>query len=169
MGDGATNGNGEAITLDAVTYYVHQGKVRGFYVEDADLDTGESMDTLIVVGRRPLHITLEASAFGGQVLAYIYEGSKYSDPGTLVRRSRFNRTINVPMESLVYSGPTITSLGDEFLKRRILAHAQGSAGITSAVKTGVERVLSPSTAYLLRQTSLADNIAITLTGVMYEE
>jgi hypothetical protein len=168
MGNIATNGGGEGIFLDAVTHYVHSGFVRGFYNEDTDLDTGENLDTLIVTGSKPVHIVLDLQAFGGQVVAYIYEGCKYSAEGTILRTSRFNRTINLPVEMMAYTGPTITDVGDVFVKRRVLAHAQGNSGITSNVSTGVERVLAPFTSYLLRQTAVSDNIAVTLVGVFRE-
>lgn len=168
MGNIATNGDGEAIVLDAVTHYVHSGFMRGFYNEDVDLDTGENLDTLIVIGSKPVHIVLDLQAFGGQLVASIYEGCQYSATGTQLRTSRFNRVINLPVEMMVYTGPTITNVGDEFVRRRVLAHAQGNSGITSSVSTGVGRVFKPYTAYLLRQTAVSDNISLTLVGLFRE-
>lgn len=166
--NGAINGNGENVTIDSNTYYVHLGLLRGFYNDDDDLDTGQSMDTLICVGSKPLKITLALEAFGGQVLAYIYEGTEVSDCGIQLRTSRFNRIVNSPIESKVFSSPSITNVGDLFVKRRVLAHAQGNSGITTAINAGVERILKPYTKYLLRQTALADNISITLVGTILE-
>jgi len=168
MGNPATNGNGETIVMDVNTHKVHGGYVRGFYNEDADLDTGENLDTLIVTGTKPVHIVLDLEAYGGQLVAYIYEDCETSADGTELRTSRFNRTMTVPIETKVYSGPTVVNVGDMFVKRRVLAHAQGNAGITSAIRGGTERVLKPRSKYLIRQTAASDNIAITLAGVFCE-
>jgi len=162
------NGYGESVCLDANTYYVHQGLVRGFYNEDTDLDTGESLDTLIVTGSKSIKAIFDLQAFGGQLIAYIYEGAITSDDGTELRTSRFNRMVNIPASYKVYSAPSVVSVGDQFVKRRVLAHAQGNSGITSAVTSGIERVLKPYTKYLLRQTAVSDNITLTLVGMIID-
>lgn len=169
MPNGTVNGNGESIVMDYTTHNVHYGKVRGFYNEDTDLDTGENLDTLIVVGSRPIHIVLDLTAFGGQVIAEIYEDTVVSDNGTQLRASRFNRILNVPYEYKVYTGPTVVNPGELFVKRRVLAYAQGSGGITSQVRGATERLFKPYTNYLIRQTAVSDNIALTLVGIVYEE
>ena len=169
MPSGTVNGNGESIVMDYTTHNVHSGKVRGFYNEDIDLDTGEILDTLIVVGANPIHIVLDLTAFGGQVIAEIYEGATVSLNGTPLRASRFNRLLNVPIDYQVYTGPTVVNPGDLFVKRRVLAYAQGSSAITSQVKGAIERVFKPFTNYLIRQTAVSDNISLTLVGIVYEE
>jgi hypothetical protein len=68
----------------------------------------------------------------------------------------------------VYKNPTVTNLGDKFVARRVLASSQGSSRISSSLRSGVERELKPYTKYLVRVTSLADNVIAVLDGIFYE-
>jgi len=165
---GVINGSGGLVTQDVITYNVHKGCVWGFYLEDTDLDTNETLDALLCVGMEPLHVVFDVAAFGGQVTAYIYEGVTVSSKGTLVSQSCFNRVTQLPLKTEVYTAPSITSLGKAIVNRRILAHAQGNAGITSSIRQGAERVFRSNTNYLLRLTAVGDNNAVTISAIMCE-
>jgi hypothetical protein len=164
-----TNANGYSIIEDDTTSYARSGKLWGFYREDTDLDTGESLDTLIVTGDKVVVCNFLLEAYGGQVIAYIDEDTITSDDGTLHPVSNFNRAMQSPTGVRVYSAPTVVDVGKRFVSRRVLAHAQGNSGITSNVTAGVRRYLKPNSKYLLRQTAVSDNIVVTLVGSFYEE
>lgn len=167
--NGLVNGNGESVIMEAIANYVHKGKVFAFYVEDTDIDTGENKDTLIVTGNYECHIVFDLEAFGGQLIAEIYEDTQTSDNGTEIKPSAFNRVASCLPETKIYATPTVTNLGTKFVGRRVLAHSQGNNSITSALRASTERVLKPRSKYLLRQTGVSDNIAMTLVGTFYEE
>ncbi len=166
---GTVSVNGNSIVEQDTLDLARSGRIWGFYREDADLDTGESLDTLIITGDKTLVISLELEAFGGQLLAYIDEDTATSNDGTLHPMSCFNRVHPLPLQAKVYSGPTVVDVGNRFVMRRVLAHAQGNSGITTRVTAGLRRFLKPRTKYLLRQTAVSDNITVTLVGSMYEE
>ena len=163
-----TNGNGEGVTIDYIAHNCHRGKLRAFYTEDIGLDTGETLDILLEVGCYPLHIVLGLEVLGGQCTADIHEGIEVSANGELLRTSRFNRIVKNDVCSKVYKNPTVTNLGDKFVARRVLASSQGSSRISSSLRSGVERELKPYTKYLVRVTSLADNVIAVLDGIFYE-
>lgn len=155
----------EQDTLDLA----RDGRIWGFFREDADLDTGESLDTLIITGDKVLVVSFDVEAYGGQVLAYIDEETITSNDGTLHPMSCFDRVHPVPLQAKVYAAPTVVDVGNRFVTRRVLAQAQGNSGITTQVNSGLRRFLKPRTKYLLRQAAVSDNISLTLVGTMYEE
>ena len=159
----------EVINIDRVHHEIHEGCMYDFHTEDLDLDNAENLDTLIVTGSKEAHITIDAEASGGRVAAFIYRDVTVSANGTeIVAR---NRNQNFPDAAVtkIYAGPTVTSIGTELVKRQILASSQGVAKISSAIRPSAERVLKPNTKYLLRQTSTADNIIVTIDAIFYEE
>jgi hypothetical protein len=161
--------DGSLVTTLDVTAKSRQGLVYGLYIEDTDLDTGENKDTLIVTGRNCLFIQLELEAFGGQVVAEIHEGATVSAYGTEIFPQPFNRNFSARLTSKFYAAPTVVSTGNKFVARRVLAYAQGSSAIASSVAIRNPRILKPLTAYLLRQTGVSDNIAMTLTCTLWED
>lgn len=169
MPSGTVTKQGESVTMDNVYHHVITGDLHGFYTEDTDLDTGENLDTLIVTGKDACYLTLEVDVFGGQVIADIYEDVETSVYGTEIRASRFNRIIPNTRSTKIYNAPTITNIGELFVRRRVLSFAQGVAAIQTSLNLETPRVLKPYTKYLLRQTAVSDNIAITLVGRFYEE
>jgi len=165
----ATNGNGEAITMDFITHYVNSGRLFAFYMEDTDIDAVDTVSMLISTGNKELHISFNLESFGGQTIAQIYEDSEINANGNPITISAFNRTHCGCIETKFFLSPTVAQNGDRFVYRRVLSHAQGNSGVTSSVVESAFRVFKPRTNYLLTLNAAADNTTATLVGVFYEE
>lgn len=158
-------------------FTTHEGLVHGFYLDTEDLDAPNNMDTLIVVGAKPLHIRFDVEIYGGLCRVHLYRSPVASNNGTERGWAPFNDLNSVdphPMATKLYSTPTLTSVGTMILVpngRLVLAPAQGSKGITSSVGGRFERVLRPNTNYLLRVTpnTGVTNVLATVSGSAYEE
>jgi hypothetical protein len=161
--------DGSLVITQDVTAKSRQGLVHSFYIEDIDLDTGENKDTLIVTGKNCLFIDLDLQAFGGQLIAEIYEGTTVSDNGIELFPQPFNRNFSARLTTKIYSGPTVVYTGIRFVARRVLSYAQGNGAIVSSFNLKHPRILKPMTMYLLRQTAVSDNIAMTLVGTLWED
>lgn len=168
MGYPNVNKHGDLVIIDCINELAIKGDLYNFYVEDIDLDTGEVKDTLIVTGEWDVRMSLELQAFGGQVVAEIYEDTVTSDDGTPVYVSAFNRNSVKRPDVKILSAPTVVYAGEKFVARRVLSFAQGNSAIVSSTTSGALRTLKKRTKYLLRQISAADNVAITLVGTYYE-
>jgi len=168
MGAIRVNKHGDGVIIDCFNQMAIDGELFTFYIEDTDLDIVDTKDTLIVTGKNDVRISLELQAFGGQVVAEIYEDTVTSDNGTPVYVSAFNRNVTKRPDMKVFSAPTVVSLGEKFVSRRVLSYAQGNSAIVSSTSTGAFRTLKARTKYLFRQKSVADNTAITLVGTYFE-
>jgi hypothetical protein len=163
-----TDTSGAIATVEWGHHMSHMGRMFEFFIEDTDMDNAEVKNILIVTGEKSPHLTIEIEALGGQVAVALFEDTATSNNGTEQNVFAINRvSVKTPFAK-VFVDPTITSDGTALPVRRILGFAQGSSKINSAIKFGAERIWKPNSKYLIRLTSAADNVAITIASDFYE-
>jgi hypothetical protein len=158
---------GYLVAVDDEEHRVQRGEVYGFYTDALNVGDGNSLDVLIAVGDKDLHIVLEAQAVGAQTTPLLYENTTVSANGTQQTTSNFNRNYSDSPLTKIYKGPTITDVGDLFVARRTLSNSSRFS-VASNVLDGVKRIFKANTKYLARVTADGGTVDIVLFGVFYE-
>lgn len=112
---------GYLVVADDEEHRIQRGTTYGFYTDALSVSDGDSLDVLIDVGDKDLHIILEAQAVGAQTTPLLYENTTVSDNGTELLASNFNRNYDDSPLTKIYKGPTVTDAGDQFVARRTLS------------------------------------------------
>jgi hypothetical protein len=136
----------------------------GYY--DADVDTA-SRELRLVVGAKECHLVITAFC-SGAALVTLFEGTTKTG-GTAVTVVNRNR-VGTPAAAGMTVTHTPGGAGDGAALR---VERMGTTGaFTASSGTGRDRlewILKPSAVYLLRVTTLADNLAVNINLDWYEE
>lgn len=158
--------------VDFVHGQVHEGKMfhAGY---TATVANEASLDLLLVTAAVESHATWEVFA-GGQVNVYLYEDPAIDaeESGTAVAVFNMNRTSENESDAVVTHTPTVTAVGDApLINGRILPGGTSpTTRVGGGIRQGVEWILAPETAYLLRATNTSGGAIVINIGLeWYEE
>lgn len=146
-----------AITSQSYTEAnVKNGLQFEFGTQVTTLAAGANLDIVFLVAAKPIIIKDRIISFSGAgVTAVLYETptvSNYGDAGFIANLSRISpKTTTIS----IWQNPTILAAGTQISapNATVGSTAQGQSVISTDLTKGAERVLKPSTYYLLRVTN----------------
>ena len=152
-----TSSNGTKIPIRAIQVFdhamIHQGL--GFTHNDRHdgIAAAATLDHLFVTGDHKIHMrVLEVESTGAPVSLAYYEDTVTSADGTLETSGNNNRTSSKTPETSVYTGPTITNIGNQIGETILPSTGGGNSGAVG-ILAGGEWVLKPNSKYLIRFTN----------------
>ncbi len=149
---GVDQTNGALIVIDAVHNNIHQGIMFQSDLVDLILADDASLDLLIrVIANTSAHMRFHA-AIGGDGQAFMYEDPTTSADGTPVARNNRNRFSSNTSDTLIFSGPTVTGVGDLLPTGIIPGGGAGTPGIGGQIGSFEEWMLAPAD-YLFKLTN----------------
>lgn len=161
---------GAPVTIDSVHHEVHEGEMFHAGYTVASVANGASVDLLFTVGAKEAHATFEVFA-GGQVSVHLYEAPTVAN-GTAITIYNMKRSSANEALSTVKHTPTVTATGSVALvSGRILPGGTSpQTRVGGGIRQGVEWILAPGTAYLLRVANGSGaTIAVNVGLEWYEE
>lgn len=134
------------VTIDVAHHELHEGN--HFFVKNwVDIPSASSVDLLYVSGDAEPHMRTSFEGTGAFQID-IYEGAITSNNGTALTVQNRKRSSLHTCSCTIYSGPTVTNTGTNFIRYKIGA---GKTGGSSTAENEV--ILKANTKYLIRLTS----------------
>lgn len=161
---------GAPTMIDTVHHEVHEGEMFHAGHTAASVANGASVDLLLTTGAKECHTTFEVFA-GGQVSVYLYEAPTIANGTAITIYNMKRSSANAPLSTVKHT-PTVSATGTTALVNgRILPGGSSpQTRVGGGIRQGVEWVLAPDTAYLLRVTNGSGaTIAINVGLEWYEE
>lgn len=126
----------------------HAGELFSVWGYNLALANNASIEFLYVVGAKQAHVMATTRA-GGDLEAFLFEGTVVSANGTPATISNRNRASAMAPTTALYQAPTITSDGNRIDGDLILGGTGGVAPGTTQIGR-VEWIFKPNTIYLGR-------------------
>jgi len=161
----ARDSSGGIVIISSAHFAVHRGALFGLTDLVPDLDTA-SQDYLIKTPDSEsieLHFQFSVESTG-RCNVFIFEDTTVSADGVLMTPYCKNRIKDTPPVGEFYKGPTVTDDGTQLFGR-----GAGSATVfPGSVRQDVEWIFKRNTNYMVRVTSLANDVAFSIEMEYYE-
>lgn len=146
---------GSVTTIDEQHRLIHEGMVYTCVDRQTSVANGANADWLLITNGayphfRKMHVALE----NADADLYLYEDTEVSGNGTEVTPRNNNRNSTRVSNTQVFSGPTVTDVGDTVLDQLYIPDTGGFfATAAQGEDIGEEWILKPNTNYLIRLTN----------------
>lgn len=155
------------VNLDYNHQLAHDGEVNEISLVSTSVTQNNSLDMLLVTGGRAPHLLYSVSA-GATTRIFLYELPTATVLGTEIPIYNVNRVKALAFGLKAYSAPTVTVVGTP-LNDRLNPGGSGGNAVGGNLRRGVEYILRPDTAYLIRATNISTGATQIGIGVEFYE
>lgn len=158
---------GELIVGEYLMQIVHEGLMWELYYENLALPAGPTY-FLIKTGTLPFHaiIRLEGT---GRIKVDTLKSPTITSNGTPWIPTNYNEKNQVALGALAFTGPTVSTEGTPKISKTIFGATQGNSTLSSSFNSGVERVFSENSNFLLKVTTVDTNPWFRMSFDFYEK
>jgi hypothetical protein len=159
---------GARVEIDSMHHLIHDGKVWDCHIETLTATVNTVLDVYIKTGSKEVHLDFNGEAIGGMVLVQFYEDAIMTTAGTAISTYSRNRSNITTAETLIYTSPSVSTVGTLVGTRRIFASTSNQGKVTSAIHSGGERIWKANSTYLTRITTSVATTQVACDVLFYE-